>query len=232
MICCGLTKYGRREWLTLSAILATHIVIFSVLAAGGAWWLAIAAVPVAIVWGWVLWFFRDPERSTTDTTGAFISPADGRVAEITPVGPEGPLGRDGVRIGVFMNIFSVHVNRSPCDGRVEKAEHHAGAFLDARLPEAAWKNEHATLFLTHRRHGVDWPIVVRQVAGKVARRIVTAVKPGQELRRGERFGMIKFGSYLELTVPRELAGEVRVKLGEQVYAGRTVLIECADGGRA
>jgi phosphatidylserine decarboxylase len=172
----------------------------------------------------VLWFFRDPERTTDGAPGAFISPADGRVAEITPVGPEGPLGRDGLRIGVFMNIFSVHVNRSPCDAVVEKAEHHAGAFLDARLPEAAWKNEHATIHLAVRRDGRDWPVVVRQVAGKVARRIVTDLRPGQQLQRGERFGMIKFGSYLELTVPRELAGEVRVRLGEQVYAGRTVLI--------
>lgn len=223
----GLTDYGRREWLgatVAAAALCAGLVALALLAA---WPWALGLAPVAAVWAWVLWFFRDPRRDAPGEDGAFLSPADGRVAEVAAVGPDSALGREGLRVGVFMNIFDVHVNRSPCEARVAGLEHRDGAFLDARDGDAAWRNECTTIRLTHRRGGRDWPVVVRQVAGMIARRIVTDLSVGQAVRTGQRIGMIKFGSYVELLVPRELARQVRVAVGQKVTAGRTVLLAAA-----
>jgi len=193
-------------------------------------WLALlAALPLA-VWVFVLAFFRDPERSAPAGDGLLLSPADGRVADITPLGPDSVLGCDGVQVGIFMNVFNVHVNRSPCAGRVEQVEHRRGVFLDARDPHASERNESATIRLCCTRDGVERPIVVRQVAGLIARRIVTDLREGQDVQPGQRIGMIKFGSRLELLVPSEWVGEVRVQLGQCVRAGQTVLI--AGGKKA
>ena len=199
------------------------------LAWAGSWWLLTAgAVPLA-VWLWVLWFFRDPPRDTPHSPGLFVSPADGTVSDITPVGPQCELGRSGLRLGVFMSIFDVHVNRSPCQGRVQAVEHRDGAFLDARDPSASDRNEAATIRMTYPWAGREYPIVVRQVAGLIARRIVTDLAEGQSLARGDRIGMIKFGSRLELLVPQELVGEVRAKVGQRVRAGETVLVAAPSG---
>jgi len=227
--CCGLTKYGRRE-----LIISTVAFVIVVAALG---WLSRAVCPWAItlgviplaVWVWVLWFFRDPRRQGPDDPAMLVSPADGRVSDITPVGPDSPLGRDGLRVGVFMSVFSVHVNRSPAEAVVESVEHRDGAFLDARNPAASERNESATIRMTHVYGGVEYPIVVRQVAGLVARRIVTDLTQGRKLARGERIGMVKFGSRLELLVPRALVGEVCVQVGDRVLAGQTALIAPPPG---
>ncbi len=187
---------------------------------------------VILIWLWVLWFFRDPQRQTPTEGGLFISPADGRVADITPLGADGPLGREAVQIGIFMNVFSVHVNRTPCAGRVESVEHLDGAFMDIRKAEAILKNESTTIRMMHHYDGCDYPIIVRQVAGLVARRIVTDLSPGQSLERGERIGMIKFGSRLEIVVPVELVGEVCVQVGQRAWAGRTILISTNNSEKA
>ena len=222
-----LTPYGRRE-IALATALGILLCSLVALAAWGAsWWLLVAAAAPLAAWLSVLWFFRDPDRQAPAGDGLFVSPADGRVADITPVGPDSPLGRDGMRIGIFMDIFSVHVNRSPEAGRVEKIEHHDGVFLDARHPDAPQRNESATIYVTGARGGREFPFVVRQIAGFIARRIVTDLAPAQRLARGQRMGMIKFGSRLELFVPRELAGGVRVRVGDRVRAGLTVLIAAA-----
>ena len=193
------------------------------------WWLlAILAAPLA-AWGWVLWFFRDPPRDTPPAGELFLSPADGTLSDITPIGPDGELGRNGVKLGIFMSIFDVHVNRSPADARVRAVEHRSGAFLDARDPSAGERNESATIHMTYERGGMEYPIVVRQVAGLIARRIITDLTEGQTLRRGERIGMIKFGSRVELLLPDELVGEVRVEVGRHVRAGETVLVAGPSG---
>jgi len=225
MGCCGLTAYGRRELVISTAIFALACLGLGVLAARvHAAWLAGLVAP-AVVYGWVLWFFRDPER-TVPPGGeeGFVSPADGTVSDITPIGPDSALGCEGTKIGIFMSIFSVHVNRSPCDARVESIHHQKGAFLDARNPLAAERNEAATIHLLVRRGPREYPVVVRQVAGLVARRILTDLKPGQDLTAGQRIGMIKFGSRLELLLPRELAGAIAVRLGQHVQAGRSLLV--------
>ena len=220
----GLTNYGRREWIACSVLAGALLDIIGVLAWLYSPFIAAAALPVLAVWGWVLWFFRDPQRTIPDEPGAFVSSADGIVADITPVGPEEALGAAGTRIGVFMNVFNVHVNRIPCDGKVVSVDHTPGKFLDVRKPEAAFKNESTTIRMSVSHGGKQHTILVRQIAGLVARRIVTDLAPGQEVQRGQRMGMIKFGSRLELWVPTELVGKVRVAIGDQAVAGETVLL--------
>lgn len=220
----GWTRYGRRE---LAAATAGAAAVCALAAAAGwrwSWWVLLAAGPVMVVWGWVLWFFRDPERRAPAGAGLFVSPADGRVADITPVAADGLLGCEGVRVGIFMDIFNVHVNRCPESARVESVVHHAGAFLDVRHPDAPERNESVTIHLRCRWGGRELPVVVRQIAGLVARRIVTDLVAGQELDRGQRIGMIKFGSRLELWAPPQLAERVCVKVGDRVRAGETVLL--------
>lgn len=178
----------------------------------------------AAVWVYVLCFFRDPQRRP-DEDNAFISPADGKVVDITPVDAKSPLGTEGVRIGIFMSIFNVHVNRSPCAGSVAKIEHNSGGYADARKPEAAERNESATVRLSVRSDdGLAFPVVIRQIAGLIARRIVTDISVGQSLSAAERIGMIKFGSRVETMIPHGMIGEIAVKVGQTVRAGKTVLV--------
>jgi len=223
-----LTTYGRREWLGVSAIAAP---LCALMAAGGVWlsaWFWAALVPTAAIWAWVLWFFRDPQRRPPQGEHLFVSPADGRVTDITPLGPDSSLGRRGVQVGIFMSVFDVHVNRSPCEGRIERVERRDGVFLDARDPHASARNESATIHIAHCRGGRDYPVVVRQIAGLVARRIVTDVRQGDQAPRGRRIGMIKFGSRVELMVCDELSPRVCVEIGLRVQAGRTVIVETRE----
>lgn len=215
-----LTRYGRREIILATAVLGA-------LTAVGALLFWPAALLPAAVWLYVLTFFRDPQRRPEADDG-LLAPADGKVVDITSVGPDGPVGRPGVRIGIFMSIFDCHVNRSPCEAEVVHIEHRAGGFLDARRPEAAERNESATIALAHERGGQRYTVMVRQVAGLIARRIVTDLHEGQRIGRGQRIGMVKFGSRVELIVPTELVGRVCVKVGQSVRAGRTVLVWPAE----
>lgn len=188
----------------------------------GLW--ALAILP-ATLWLWVLWFFRDPRRIAPSEPGLMVSPADGRVADITPLGAENPLGEPAIRVGVFMSLFNVHVNRSPLAGEVLSVEHRRGEYLDARDPSAAERNESTTIVVRARTGpGAGQKVAVRQVAGLVARRIVTDIRPGQSVERGQRIGMIKFGSRLELIVPARWQGSVAVRCGQVVAAGRSVLL--------
>lgn len=225
-----LTKYGRRELVVCS--LMAELLIVAVLLVAWRWsfWLALAVIVPAALWGWVLAFFRDPDRTSPKGQGLFLAPADGRVTDITPLGHDSPLGREGVQVGIFMSVFDVHVNRAPCDGTIEKIEHRDGGYGDVRHPAAWVANESTTIHMTASYEGRPAPVVFRQVAGLVARRIVTDLKPGEPVLRGQRVGMIKFGSRVELMVPGELAPKVLVAVGDRVVAGQTVLVE-AQGAR-
>jgi phosphatidylserine decarboxylase len=218
----ALTRYGRREIVlaTIAAAVAVGVL---------AWLYAPAVVLPAAIWVWVLWFFRDPDRRVPSEQDVLVSPADGRVADITPVGMASELGQPGVKIGIFMSIFDVHVNRSPAKACVESVVYRPGGFLDARNPAAGERNESATIRLTCQRGRASYPLIVRQVAGLIARRIVTDVTIGRELHAGQRIGMIKFGSRVELIAPVELAEHLRVAQGQKVRAGETVLL--AASGR-
>ena len=195
---------------------------------GGGAWLAVGlgywpvAVPLALVWVWCISFFRDPQRITDLAPGELCAPADGRVTEISRLDHDDRIGGPAVRIGIFLSIFNVHINRSPCQGTVRSIQYAPGRFLDARHPDSGRLNESNTLVIDPVSP-VRGPVVVRQVAGKVARRIICHAVEGSPLTAGGRLGMIKFGSRTELILPDDGAVEVTVGIGSQVRAGITRL---------
>lgn len=161
-------------------------------------------------------FFRDPERTPSEKEG-FLSPADGRVIVVGNAYEGFYLKKNCLLISIFMSPFNVHVNRSPCDAEVVDVKHTKGRFLAAYKEEASLKNENIAMLL---RCG-DKMILVRQVAGFLARRTVCRVKPGESLNRGERFGIIKFSSRLDMYLPEGTMA--KVKIGDKVKAGETVI---------
>lgn len=174
-----------------------------------------------ILTAWCAYFFRDPDRVTPQGKSLIISPADGVVQEITEAAPPAELGLGDakrVRVSVFMNTFNVHVNRSPFEGVVTKIAYKAGKFLNASLDKASEDNERNSLIITLPG---SKDIVVTQIAGLVARRIVSWVNEGQELKAGERFGMIRFGSRVDVYLPS--GAEVKVLAGQTSVAGETVI---------
>lgn len=225
-----LTRYGLKEIVIATACSLVLCVVVLAFSQPLPWWAPVAALtPVLIVYLWLLWFFRDPDRKVPQRDGIFVAPADGRIADITNIGPDSELGRDGIRIGIFMNIFNVHLSRCPVDGTVESLEHRPGAFLDVRDPHASERNESTTIRLEYEHQGAQYPVVFRQIAGLVARRIVTDLTQGQSVTRGQRIGMIKFGSRLELLVPAELVSKVCVEVGQISCGAETVLVESGPG---
>lgn len=224
-----LTRDGLRELLISTFTIGAGgcAAAYAALSASPWWWLL--AAPLLIVWAFTLSFFRDPRRVPPSEPGLLVAPADGKVTEITPL--ESYEGIDGpaVRIGIFLSIFDVHINRSPCDGRVLKTAYQAGEFLDARHRESGARNEANTVIIEPDEN-MAGPVVVRQVAGLIARRIVCHVGSGMPLRRGQRLGMIKFGSRTELIVPAAAGLQPTVQVGEHVKAGRTIVMRAA--GRA
>ncbi len=195
------------------------LLFLTVLTACFAWYLA----PVfAILLGLVVWFFRDPPREIPQGAGLVLSPADGKVAEITRLGHDAFLGGPAVKIGIFLSIFNVHLNRAPLASRVIALRYSPGKFLNAMRPESATENEAMWIGLEaedppHRR------LVVRQIAGAYARRIVCALRPGEDLAAGEKIGMIKLGSRTELILPDEPGLRIETRVGQRVKAGTAVL---------
>lgn len=177
---------------------------------------------VFILWGFVVSFFRDPERSIPDAADALVSPADGTVTHIDEVAePDFPGGR-AFRISIFLSVFNVHVNRTPRSGKVAAIQYFPGAFLDARHPQCGVANEQLWLDLDDSLSGKR--LRIKQISGKIARRIVCWLKPGEEVQKGERFGMIKFGSRTEIYLPLDAPIEVQVQIGAKVKGGSTVLL--------
>ena len=189
---------------------------------GGLWLFWPIAIPAVLVWLWVLSFFRDPARKATFGPGDLCAPADGTVMEVAELADYPPIGGPAIRIGIFMSLFNVHVNRAPCSGTVRSLSYRAGEFLDARHPESGRRNESNTLTVDPDPP-MPGPIEVRQVAGLVARRIVCRAVANEHLSIGKRFGLIKFGSRGELLIPRRENTQIMVKIGDKVYGGRTVL---------
>jgi phosphatidylserine decarboxylase len=181
------------------------------------WLLAVALVLVAL---WVAYFFRDPERSGDRGARLVIAPADGKVVLISEVDEPTFMGGRARRVSIFMNVFSVHVNRYPVDGVVRHVQYVKGKFVNAGGEQASLENE-------QRSVGIETPghqrVLVRQIAGLIARRIITYSKEGESVRQGERMGLIRFGSRVDVFVPMESV--VRVKLGDLTVAGQSVVAE-------
>jgi len=196
----------------------------------GGKWMVIAPFVITV---FMVYFFRDPERQIPEGDNIFVSPADGKVILIKDVGkdthpPIPPLLRGGeggmkdtdrgfIEISIFMSPFNVHVNRAPCDGKIKNIQHNKGKFIAAYKDGASFKNENIELTLD-TKYGA---ILVRQVAGYIARRAVCRANTGDSLKRGERYGIIKFSSRLDVYLPKDTA--IKVKLGDKVKAGETVI---------
>jgi len=189
---------------------------------GGVWLYWPLAIPFVIVWVWVISFFRDPVRIRSYDAGDLCGPADGTVTEVTELDHYDAIGGPAVRIGMFLSLFNVHVNRAPCSGRVKRVFYRRGEFLDARHPESGHRNESNTL-LIEPDAPMPGPVEVRQVAGLVARRIICHAVADQHLPIGARFGLIKFGSRTELIIPRDPNTEILVGIGDKVRAGLTIV---------
>ena len=215
-----LTRHGFWELLIGTVVL---LALAAGLGIGIAWWFAILiCLPVLV---WLFAFFRDPERHLPDhETGriSYVSPADGKVSDVTEVDDDPVIGEPAVRVGIFLSVFNVHVNRAPCDGIVREVKYKKGKFINALdHNQASEHNESNTIVLDDVK---GRPVaVVKQIVGLIARRIVCTKDVGDAVERGERIGMIKFGSRTELTIPKRLHPRVTVEPGQKVRGGADVL---------
>lgn len=198
------------------------VVVLAVLAIAawqlGGWWVALplAWFPVAL---WIPAFFRDPARPGPRDPRLVIAPADGRVVGVGEVNEPDVIGGPALRVCIFMNVFNVHVNRHPVDGTVIRRDYRPGRFVNASLDKASEHNEQMSLAVRSARG----PVVVRQIAGLVARRIVTDPVVGAAVRQGERLGLIRFGSRVDTYLPA--GARPRVAVGDRTTAGVTVIAE-------
>ncbi len=203
-----LQTLAEARWiLAILAFLALASLFFST------WLFLILATLIA----YTFYFFRDPDRSVPTDPGDVVAAADGTVTDIVEVDEVDVLKSKTRRVGIFLSIFDVHTNRTPIEGRIIYRQHRAGLCLDARRPECSAKNEAMTWAFENPRA----TIVVRQLTGAIARRIVAWADVGDELAKGDRFGMIRFGSRTEVYLP--LAASVVVKVGDHVAGGSTII---------
>jgi len=173
-------------------------------------------------WLFVVSFFRDPERTVSSDADVLISPADGTVTHVGETNDADFPGGRAFTISIFLSVFNVHVNRLPRSGRVVALRYYPGEFLDARAADCSVRNEQFWIDLIDARTG--GLVRIKQIAGAIARRIVCWLKLNEEVRTGERLGMIKFGSRTEVSVPVELVQEALVRVGDTVHGGSTVLL--------
>src|SRR4051812_4577448 len=172
------------------------------------------AVPVVLLGVFCMWFFRDPERQIPQTTGAVVSPGDGKVTDVSLVTSGGISRR---RVSIFLNVFNVHVNRSPIAGVIRDVRYQPGKFVNAMGANSAEENEQNIVTV----EGDGRTVIFKQIAGLLARRIVFNRKVGDQLSRGERVGLIKFGSRVDLLVDRDAT--IQVKVGDRVEGGASVV---------
>jgi phosphatidylserine decarboxylase len=184
--------------------------------AGGVWWWQgrLWSIPFFVLAAFFVFFFRDPGRRVPTAPNLVVSPADARVMIVGQPGPGAPPG-EWQRISMFLSPLDVHVNRTPVEGRVTRVEYHPGKFLPAYKEEAGTLNEWTEVWID--RGGTA--VVLRQIVGILARRIVCRVKPGDVVERGERFGIMKFGSRIDLFLP--VSARLLVKIGDKVVGGET-----------
>ena len=212
-----LTRYGFREWFIITAVAALVIAVAGFLA----WmWLAIAAF---VLWAALASFFRDPlfRKPATNNACDLVSPADGLVSAVLEVPTHPATNGRATIVRIYLSVLDVHINRSPCVCTVTALDHTPGKYLDVRIEESAAVNEHLLMRCT-TSSGIAFG--VKQIAGKVARMIVNPQQAANTLTRGERYGMIKFGSTTELIFPTDEVESIAVKQGQRVTGGVTVLL--------
>ncbi|WP_045216665.1 phosphatidylserine decarboxylase family protein [Desulfonatronovibrio magnus] len=210
------------RWEGLNAIIMVVLctLVFAIL---GWWWAALTGL---VVTGLVLNFFRDPERVVPDETGVVVAPADGKIIKIEHM--RDPFsGESRQTICVFMNVFNVHVNRMPVSGTIKGIKYFPGKFINASFDKASTDNERCAWQISDE-NGDEWTMV--QIAGLVARRIVPLAEKGDQLSMGERYGLIKFGSRVDLYMPKGY--DLVVDKGDKAFAGQTVLAKRIRGLRS
>lgn len=213
-------SFAREGWPFIGIGIAAAIISFSAALHFRSWPLWLVAILVTVVALWCAYFFRDPERAGPRGPNIVVAPADGKVLMITDVDePRFVQGR-ATRISIFMNVFNVHVNRYPVDGRVDFVWYNKGKFFNASAEKSSLENEQMSVGVT-TPSGVR--ILTRQIAGLIARRIVTYSKVGDEAHQGDRFGIIRFGSRVDVFIPT--TSVVTAKLGDLTTAGTTVIAE-------
>lgn len=206
--------FAREGWPFIAGAVAIAILVS--MFAGWIW-----SIPFWIIALFVLQFFRDPPRIVPQKANAVLSPADGRIVAVENT-QDPYLKRDAIKVSVFMNVFNVHSNRSPVDGKVYNKWYFPGKFINASLPKASLENERNALWI---KTDNDLDITCVQIAGLIAKRIVCHTKIGEHLVRGQRFGFIRFGSRVDVYLP--LNTEVKVNIGDKVHATLTILAELA-----
>jgi len=182
-----------------------------------------AAVPLVLLAGFFLYFFRDPDRASPQDAHLVLSPADGRVLVSGPADPGAAPPGEWKQISIFLSPMDVHVNRSPVSGRVSKVDFRRGKYLPAYHHDAASTNERSEVWVDHDGSTV----VFRQIVGILARRVVCRIKPGAELKAGDRFGIMKFGSRMDVFLP--VTAALRVSVGDKVVGGETVIAVLIPG---
>ena len=217
-----IAREGLREILlaTLLLLIPAAVAAWAAITISAWFWLI---SPLILLWLFTIAFFRDPQRNIPVGRHVMVSPADGKVTEATTLsecpGFDGP----GQKLSIFLSVFDVHINRIPCDGRIVSVEYKHGEFLDARHPECGIRNESNTIVI-EPADGLPGPVIVRQVAGLIARRIICNVKAGDHVRRGDRFGLIKFGSRTDLILPANSGFRFDVAVGDSVRGGSSVVM--------
>ena len=207
-------------FIVVAAILAVASVVAALsFRSWGLWLLALVLIVLAL---WVAWFFRDPERTGERGTAVVTSPADGRVVMVTDVDEPAFLHGRATRVSIFMNVFNVHVNRYPVGGTVRFVHYNPGKFLNAAAEKSSLENEQMSVGIENGKTRV----LVRQIAGLVARRVVTYSREGEQVEQGERMGLIRFGSRVDLFVPT--SASVSVQVGQETMAGVTVIARLAS----
>ncbi len=226
-----LTRYG---WPQVAAYPAAMLAAMVILPLGAMtslprWAIICAEGVLGSLLIWALMFFRDPQRRCPPDTNLLLAPADGRVTDIEQVAANSFLQGPALRIGIFLSIFNVHINRAPCNVRIETVNYRKGRYINAMNPESGRVNESNELGLV-RTDGPKDRLIVRQISGAIARRIVCKAAAGKELAGGEQFGMIKFGSRTELYVPIREELKCLVRIGDKVKAGLTPLAKYESRG--
>jgi len=205
------------SFIVVAALVAAGV--FGLALVRRSWPLWLFAFALALIALWVAYFFRDPVRSGERGERLVIAPADGKVVMITEVNEPTFMKERSIRLSIFMNVFNVHVNRYPVSGIVRLVDHTPGRFANAASEQSSLENEQTSIGIEAGSNHV----LVRQIAGLIARRIVTDSKVGEHVRQGERMGLIRFGSRVDVFLPAGAA--LRVKVGDATFAGTTVLGE-------
>ena len=212
-------NFAREGYPFIGIATVLAVAAFSLALARRSWSLWLLAVVITILALWVAYFFRDPERTGERGTHLVVAPADGKLIMITEVDEPAFVGGKATRLSIFMNVFNVHVNRYPVDGTVEYVQYNPGKFINAAAEKSSIENEQSSVGINTGTNR----ILVRQIAGLIARRIVTYSKKGDQVKQGERMGLIRFGSRVDVFVPTD--AKLRVQLGTLTTAGSTVLAE-------